>query len=126
MKEHKISKFTITAFLLLFLGFDSSSFSQKGNLNIPKEKIYIHFDKPYYYSSETIWFKVYLVNAATHSSETISKVVYVELISPENKIIETKTIKINEGGGEGDFMLSAGLIGGEYIVRAYTNYMQNF
>src|SRR3978361_1089601 len=29
----------------------------------PAEKLYLQFDKPYYATSDTIWFKIYLLNA---------------------------------------------------------------
>ena len=113
-------------FSMIFIFILSSSFANNKTSFYNKEKIYIHFDKPNYYAGEDIWFKVYLVNAATHRPETLSQLVYVELIDPGNKIIETKTIKIIEGGGAGDFKLSVNLISGKYRVRAYTNFMRNF
>ncbi|EAQ99606.1 TonB-dependent receptor plug domain-containing protein [Maribacter sp. HTCC2170] len=111
-------------FIILFTLF--SSFSNRNNDYYSNEKIYIQFDKPNYYAGEDIWFKTYLLDAATHTPKTWSKVTYVELINPRNEIIETKTIKITDGGGEGNFELSPDLISGEYTVRAYTNYMRNF
>jgi len=34
----------------------------------PQEKVYLHTDKPYYYSAgDDIWFNAYIVNAATHT-----------------------------------------------------------
>ena len=119
--NQRLIKFLVISIFVIF-----SSFSNNKTTDYIQEKIYIHFNKPHYFTSEDMWFKVYLINAATHSSETISKVVYVDLINPKNEIIETKTIKINEAGGEGDFMLSTDLMSGEYTVRAYTNYMRNF
>jgi hypothetical protein len=91
-----------------------------------KEKIYIHFDKTFYEHGENIWYKIYLVDAINHTPETLSKVVYVDLIGPNHNIIESKTIKISEGIGKGDFKLNAALPNGEYTVRAYTNFMRNF
>ncbi|MBN4048455.1 hypothetical protein JYU17_00615, partial [Flavobacteriaceae bacterium AH-315-O20] len=124
--KYKDSNFLRISFLLCFLAFVSSSFSQSKNLNIAHDKVYIHFDKPNYYAGEDIWFKTYLVNALTHRTETTSKIVYVELINPKNEIIDTKTIKINESDGASDFKLSTDLVSGEYTVRAYTNFMRNF
>ncbi len=90
------------------------------------EKVYLHFDKPYYSSGEFIWFKTYLVNANTNTPNTLSKIVYVELIDFSNKIIDSKTIKIENGGGHGEFYLPLQLSSGEYTIRAYTNFMRNF
>jgi hypothetical protein len=94
--------------------------------SILKEKIYIHFDKTFYEQGENIWYKIYLVDAINHVPETLSKVVYVDLISPTHEIIETKTIKISQGTGKGDFKLMTDLPNGAYTVRAYTNFMRNF
>lgn len=91
-----------------------------------KEKIYIHFDKTQYNSGENIWYKVYLVDAIYHELVTLSKVVYIDLIDSNKKIIDSKTIKVEEGSGKGDFKLPVDIIGGEYTIRAYTNFMRNF
>ncbi len=91
-----------------------------------KEKIYIHFDKSFYNSGENIWYKIYLVDAINHNPKTSSSIVYVDLIDPNNAIIDSKTIKINKGSGNGDFNLPAVLLKGTYTVRAYTNFMRNF
>ncbi len=92
----------------------------------PKEKIYIHFDKAFYNQGENVWYKIYLVDAINLEPETLSKVVYVDLISPNRDIIESKTIKINKGAGNGDFNLPTSLPNGAYTIRAYTNFMRNF
>ncbi|MET2985256.1 hypothetical protein [Aureibaculum conchae] len=121
IKPNVLSNFLLVFFFIIF-----SSFSKQNSNNYPKEKIYIQFDKPNYYVGEDIWFKTYLINAETHTPQTLSNVVYVELINPSNEILETKTIKITDGGGRGNFELSPNLITGEYTVRAYTNFMRNF
>lgn len=108
------------------LEFPSSIEAPNDAINSYREKIYIHFDKSNYYAGEDMWFKVYLVDAHTHKSYALSKVVYVDLISPSDKIVDTKIIKIDGGGSEGDFKLSKDLINGQYTVRAYTNFMRNF
>jgi len=91
-----------------------------------KEKVHLHFDKPYYTSGENIWFKAYLVEAKTNKPIALSKVLYVELIDPLNKIMLSKTIKVEAHGTAGDFQLPSELTSGKYMVRAYTNYMRNF
>jgi hypothetical protein len=92
----------------------------------PLEKVYLHLDKTIYRTGEDLWFKAYLVDANTHKPETLSKVVYVDLINPENQIIGSRIVRMGETGGEGDFMLSDNLSGGEYTIRAYTTLMRNF
>lgn len=117
----------------LFLLLSSFSIGKglfKWNSNIDedpqKEKVYLHFDKSFYFSGEDIWFKVYLVNSNTHQTTSLSSIVYVDLIDTNNEIIDTRTIKTGKDGGAGEFYLPDNLHSGYYLIRAYTNYMRNF
>lgn len=47
------------------------------------EKLYVHVNKPTYAAGEDIWFKTYLVEGRFHNPDTLSKVVYVELINSQ-------------------------------------------
>ncbi len=103
----------------------------KANLRIwledyPQEKVYLQTDKPFYAPREDIWFKVYLLNASYHLPQKLSTVVYVDLVGPDETIIETLNVKIEEGSGEGDFQLEEDAIEGTYQLRAYTTYMRNY
>ncbi|MDN5200853.1 TonB-dependent receptor plug domain-containing protein [Fulvivirgaceae bacterium BMA10] len=91
-----------------------------------QEKIYLHFDKPYYTPGEDIWFKTYLIDGHDHRPESLSTIAHVELISPIGKILASKNIRIENGGGAGDFQLADSLKPGRYLIRAYTNFMRNF
>lgn len=128
-------KFRIVFFTVIISNVFSCNicFSQKAgentglyNPNFPREKIYLHIDKTFYTAGDDLWFKVYLVDADSHKPEALSKVVYVDIISPLLEILSTKIIKIDEGCGNGDFNLPIDLVSGEYTVRAYTTYMRNF
>jgi hypothetical protein len=109
----------VTLFPLLMLGQDN-------NFKVFFEKAYIHSDKTYYAAGEDIWFKAYLVNAQTGLRISTSKVLYVELISPVAKVLYREVIALQNGLGEGDFSLPANAASGNYRIRAYTNWMQNF
>jgi hypothetical protein len=90
------------------------------------EKVYVHTDKPYYGAGETIWFKMYLVDAIFHQFNTLSSVMYLELIDQDSKIIQRKVLKVKGGGANGDFALPRDLKPGAYMLRGYTNWMLNF
>ncbi|MGV3539800.1 MAG: TonB-dependent receptor plug domain-containing protein, partial [Rufibacter sp.] len=92
----------------------------------PQEKVYLHLDKPYYAAGEDIWFKAYLVNAHDHTPSLMSRVLYVELITPENTFYKTSVIRLLKGRGNGDFALPDDIPEGLYRLRAFTNWMQNF
>ena len=107
-------------------GQETSKYSIANDSINYREKVFLHLDKSYYNAGEDIWFKVYLLNAASHLWDAIRNVVYVDIVGPDNKIIDFKIIRIVDGIGNGDFALPSDLNGGGYTLRAYTNYMRNF
>ena len=116
-------------FLLLMLlalcGFQYRVAAQKGSI-LPQEKVFLHLDKPYYVAGDTLWFKAYLQDAATHKIDSASRVLYVDLLNLEtNKLIRHLSIPVL-GTGTGAITLSDTLVQGNYALRAYTNYMRNF
>lgn len=91
----------------------------------PQEKVYLHCDRPYYALGETIWFKGYLFDAASHRADTVSRVLYVDLIRNGKTLLQKRFLP-NEGMATGDFYLADTLQEGQYQIRAYTNWMRNF
>ncbi len=90
------------------------------------EKIYLHTDRGYYTGGGDIFFKVYLTDQTLSQRKAKSKVAYVDLIGPDQTIVETKTIAIKDGQGFGDFQITSKYRSGNYVLRAYTQYMKNF
>ncbi len=93
---------------------------------LPQEKIYIHFDKSYYSSGETIWFKAYLVAGPLHEVSPLSHVMHIELIDQSKKIILYSKLYTDQGSVASQFLLPDSLPTGNYLVRAYTQWMKNF
>lgn len=48
----------------------------------PTEKVYLHTDRETYLTGETIWIKGYLFNGSNHQADTVSRVLYVDLVDP--------------------------------------------
>jgi hypothetical protein len=90
------------------------------------EKAYLHTDRESYYPGDDIWFKAYLVDASDLILTNHSNNLHVELISPNSEIIQSRTIKLDDGLGYGDFKLEGKLQSGNYLIRVYSNYMRNF
>lgn len=95
------------------------------HINRPQEKLYLHFDKPFYAAGDSIWFKAYLVEASLHSLDSQSRVIYAELIDSGHQVIQRRILPAKGGLAHGDFFLSPTLHQGKYLIRAYTNYMKN-
>jgi len=90
---------------------------------IPQEKAYLHFDNTGYFVGETMHFKAYVVNTCGgHLSDT-SRVLYVELLSPDAELMAFQKIRLEKGLGEGGFLLDSISGAGFYEVRAYTLHM---
>ncbi|HWA35774.1 MAG TPA: carboxypeptidase-like regulatory domain-containing protein [Cyclobacteriaceae bacterium] len=99
---------------------------QASDLGDMRERVYITTDRAYYYRGDVIWFAGQLHYGNPSRADTLSKVLYVELVDSEKKIIDRKTYFINEGRVKGDFNLPDSLAPGNYFLRAYTNWMRNF
>ena len=92
-----------------------------------QEKVYLHLDNNGYLPSETIWFKAYVFKASTLLPTDMSKVLYVELLSPRGQVMSRKTLPITNGRTYGEFYLEPDTYSsGYYEIRAYTRAMLNW
>jgi hypothetical protein len=89
------------------------------------EKAYLHFDKPYYATGDTAYFKAYVTADEDHRLSTLSGVLHVDLINPANHIDRSIKLQLQNGVAWGDFVLADSLPKGNYRLRAYTNWMRN-
>lgn len=95
--------------------------------SLPQERVYLQFDNDVYYLGETIWFRAYVTSGNNDMPTSFSRVLYVELVSPEGYVVETKKYKLHDDGScDGEFELTARLLSGLYEIRAYTRYMLNW
>ncbi|RSK51015.1 TonB-dependent receptor [Hymenobacter rigui] len=93
---------------------------------VQPEVSYLHLNQEAYAAGETLWFKAYVVGAETHQLDTLSKVLYVDVISPQRTVAFCRTLHLNEGLAEGDIVLPDTLSTGIYTIRAYTSWMRNW
>jgi hypothetical protein len=100
--------------------------NQKYSFRYEPEKIYLQLDGKVYTTDKTIWFKAIVTNASDHTLTKLSGVLYVELIGLDEKIIEKKIIKLENGVGTGFFDLNQNYTDGTYLIRAYTEWDRNF
>ena len=90
------------------------------------EKVYLHTDRTSYTSGDDIWFKAYVIDPSTNLLSVNTNNLHVELISPDSKIVLSRTLRIEKGLGKGDFPLPDSIPSGQYKIRAYTNHMRNY
>jgi hypothetical protein len=93
--------------------------------DMPIERVYLHFDKPYYAIGDTIWFKAYLT-MDQHQPSGISKVIYVDLLTAKDSLVTSLKLPVKNSVAWGDIPLSQfAFKKGNYRVVAYTNWMNN-
>jgi hypothetical protein len=90
----------------------------------PSEKLYVHHDRTVYRTGETLWFKVYQFFDGQAGGG--SGVVYVDLVDGMNQSVIHSKWKLRKGSATGQLELPDTLHSGNYQLRAYTLWMQNF
>lgn len=93
---------------------------------MPQEKVYLHFDKPFYATGDSIWLKAYLVNAERNELSLLSKIIYADLLDSRDSVVASIRLPASVGLTRGYFKTDPGLHPGVYRIRAYTRWMRNF
>jgi len=96
------------------------------NMVAPREDIFIHTDREVYIAGENLWYAAYLFDRQNDNQPGRSKTAYIELLNSGNNPVVQKRIGIENGSGNGFFVIPDTLSSGLYILRAYTNWMKNF
>jgi hypothetical protein len=91
-----------------------------------KEEVFVRTDRDIYISGEEVWFKVYTLDGLTHIPDDLSKVVYLELLDKNNFPLRQVKVKTEKNSGYASFTLPDNISSGNYLIRAYTNWMKNF
>src|SRR4030095_141963 len=135
-RKFNVRKSTFIIFLYLIQALNShaqitftdtlKSIFEKQNSLLIQEKVYLHTDKQFYITGETIWFKLYCVDASVHHLMDVSKIAYVELLSTDQKPTLQVKVELDNGIGDGYLELPASMVSGNFRLRAYTSWMKNF
>lgn len=103
-------------------GKDSAVLNEKSL----SEELYVKTDRDLYISGEQVWIKISRFNNLTNTPSTLSKIVYVDLLDTYNNPVMQLKIGTEGSTGSGVMTLPDTLSTGNYIIRAYTNWMKNF
>ncbi len=100
---------------------------QASSVSQVQEKVYVHTDNQCYFVGDTLWYKAYVVRADNLKPTDMSRLLYVELLSPDGLLVERQTVIVGQQGFTcGQFALTDSLYSGYYELRAYTRWMLNF
>jgi hypothetical protein len=126
-------RFTSTSFLLVLCFFSSILTAQQSygepldayGASFLPEKIFVHTDKNVYAGGETVYAAVYLLSGLSHQPDSLSKTIYLELLGPEDTLINRLNLYASNGHTAATVLLPADAIPGDYHLTAYTNYQRN-
>lgn len=128
MKKHSIF---LILFIIICVSNSEKIFSQKTRENEKtskiaySEKIYLQLNSTVFINDQTIWFKAIVTNT-NQIQTTFSKILHVELIDFDKRIIDQKLLKLENGITSNSFELDEALPPGKYMIRAYTKWNTNF
>ena len=57
-------------------------------IGLPQEKVYLHLDNTCYFLGDTIWYKGYVTRSDKGTLTDLSKILYVELLTPDGYSVE--------------------------------------
>ncbi len=90
------------------------------------ERVMLHFNKSVYLPKDTVYFKAYLYSESTLSTDSLSKVLHITLLSKNGVVIEKQRLQLINGQTTGAFVIKNTQDTTLYYVRAFTNYQKNF
>ncbi|TXE17856.1 hypothetical protein ES692_08125 [Psychroserpens burtonensis] len=98
----------------------------KNYSELPREIAYGHLNKSTLIKGESLGFSIYLLDKYTKTSSLLTKNVYCTIQNRSGKIIKKKMILAKNGVASGIFKIDSLFKSGNYVFKAYTNWMRNF
>ena len=93
---------------------------------LPREVAFVHLNKSVYVKGELLAFKAYVLdkNSKEFSAETTN--LYVTISDTLGQELKKKLFRVDQGSSHGSFEIDSLFSGGQYVIKAYTNWMRNF
>jgi hypothetical protein len=132
--KHKKIPFTVCCILFTYCSFcqfdpliKNILLTDTINVNYSREKIFIHYDRPNYNLTDTLWLKGYIVYAVDNVAADSSKIAYVEIINSLGAVVKRISAYCSSGIFYSNITLNkTDFKQGTYLLRAYTNHMRNY
>jgi hypothetical protein len=124
-----VLKYHLTALLVLFLNNsykNTYASAQPDRESYLKERLFVITDRNIYFTGENIWIKIICTESIYNMPVDLSRVVYYELLTVDNNPVSRHETGLKGGFGSGCITLPESLAPGNYMIRAYTNWMKNF
>jgi hypothetical protein len=92
------------------------------------ERFLVVTDRGHYITGEYILFRAFSLGMGSEGAVLLtdwSRILYVELVTPEGSSLGKSKIIVGPGGGTGRMAIPEGISSGTYYLRAYTRWMRN-
>ncbi len=120
--------YTYILSILIFVGvniYSQELFTLDKSLNL-NESVKIFTDRDIYLTEEIVNFKIFNLSPSELKKCNWSKIIYLELITPDGVAIMQNKYAFDSLGSSGEFKIPEGIFTGNYYLRAYTRWMRNY
>ncbi len=107
-------------------GYSVIQKSNRDSLIAWQEKVLLHLADDHALNNSMIFFKGYLLTGPKNLRVNMSKVLKVELLDQQGEVVINQYHPIEEGMFKGNLGIPKKLPPGQYFLRAYTRWMQNY
>ena len=130
----KNTVFITSIFCLLFYPLKAQENYKEANLlnlynqytELPREVAFLHLNKTTYIKGELLGFKAYVLDKNTKEASTETANLYVTISDTLGRPVKKQLFRVNQGTSQGNFEIDSLFSGGQYTIKAYTNWMRNF
>lgn len=90
-----------------------------------QEAVYVHMDQQTYFSGDSIWLSLDVVDQRFHRPSLWSRNAYVDLLTVDGKRERGIAVELEKGRGAGQIRIPENLASGIYFICAHTRWMRN-
>jgi hypothetical protein len=94
--------------------------------SIAPETAFLHLAKTGYVTGELIWYKIYVLSTSDRRLSLVSKIAYVDVLQEDGVSVFQQKIEIENGSGDGSWLLPSTLPTGNYTVRCYVSAQKSY
>lgn len=117
MKRH----YSIIAFIIVTTGAMMAQSGQGLTEQVPgMETFLVITDRGDYISGEHVFFRAY------NLGQSVSKILYVELVNPDGSSLVKTKIPMGNSGGQGRIVIPQSISSGTYYLKTYSRWMRNY
>ncbi|ALM09058.1 hypothetical protein SB49_15610 [Sediminicola sp. YIK13] len=91
-----------------------------------RENIHLHLNKTSFSKGEQLWFTAYVYDGNNQVPSSSSTNLHVGIFNEAGKLIERKMIYLQDGIGNGNFLIDSSYASSNYYIKSHTNWMNNF